>query len=38
MAESAVVPLLRAAGEGGWPIVGAPWAYHETAVVDWEID
>jgi hypothetical protein len=37
MAESAVVPGLLP-GRGGWPNVLAPWAYHETAVVDWEID
>jgi hypothetical protein len=38
MAESAVVPRLRAARRGRLVDRRAPWAYHEMAVVDWEID
>jgi hypothetical protein len=38
MAESAVVPRLRADRQGRLVDRRAPWAYDEMAVVDWEID
>jgi hypothetical protein len=31
-------PRVMLRGRGGWSVVGAPWAYHEMAVVDFGID
>jgi hypothetical protein len=38
MASQLLSPGFVLPGRGGWPIVGAPWVYHQMAVVDREID